>query len=304
MWGMVVDLNKCLGCQSCTVACKMLWSDRDGADHMWFTMVETRPGSGYPKNWEDKSIKGQPMAKSDYETVPRFDYQKLQNNPGKGMPKLMAPMKGGPNWDEDIGQGKNVGDAWFYYLPVGCMHCEDPKCIPACPEKAIYKRADGTVLIDSELCQGAEDCVEACPYKRIFINKNTGKAEKCILCYPRVEKGMPPICVQNCPGKARFFGDLDDPESPVFQLVKKFKVALPLHPEFGTKPQIFYIPPVYGPNAIDSQGDSSGPREDAAYLKKQYGPGIKQVKATMEKERGKQKSELMDVLCAYPTWKI
>ena len=97
---------------------------------------------------------------------------------------------------------------------------------------------------------------------------------------------------------------LAKPASPVFQLVKKFKVALPLHPEFGTKPQIFYIPPVYGPNAIDSQGDSSGPREDAAYLKKQYGPGIKQIKATMEKERGKQKSELMDVLCAYPTWKI
>jgi len=304
MWGMVIDLNKCLGCQTCTVACKMLWSDRGGADHMWFSMVETRPGSGYPKNWEEKSIKGQRMSRSDYEAAPTFDYRKLQNNPGIGMPKVMADMQGGPNWDEDIGKGKNVSDAWFYYLPISCMHCEEPKCIPACPANAIYKRADGTVLIDPEICQGAGDCVDACPYKRIFINTNTGKAEKCNLCFPRVEKGMPPICVQNCPGKARFFGDLDDPESPVYKLVKEFKVAVPLHPEFGVKPQIFYIPPVFGPRAIGNRGDSSGAREDSAYLKKQFGPGIDRVKATMEKERNKGKSALMDVLSAYPTWKI
>jgi complex iron-sulfur molybdoenzyme family reductase subunit beta len=282
----------------------MLWSDRDGADHMWFTMVETRPGTGYPKNWEEKSIKRQPMTAGDYEAVPTFDYQKLQNNPDKGMPRVLATMDSGPNWDEDIGQGKDVSDSWFYYLPVNCMHCQDPKCIPACPEKAIYKRADGAVLIDQTICQGAGDCVDACPYKRIYINKNTGKAEKCILCYPRVEKGMPPICVQNCPGKARFFGDLDDPQSPVYRLVKEFKVALPLHADFGTNPQIFYIPPVFGPEAIDSEGNSSGQRENERYLTRQFGPEIARVKKTMIAERAKRGSALMDVLCSYPTWKI
>ena len=115
---------------------------------------------------------------------------------------------------------------------------------------------------------------------------------------------MPPICVQNCPGKARFFGDLDDPASPVYQLVKKFKVAVPLHAEFGTKPQIFYIPPVFGPGALDRQGNNRGRREDDAYLKRQFGQAVDQIKATMQKERGRQKSALMDVLCAYPTWKI
>jgi Fe-S-cluster-containing dehydrogenase component len=182
--------------------------------------------------------------------------QNLRNEAYKkyaAVPKVLAKMEGGPNWDEDIGQGKTVNDAWFYYLPINCMHCQEPKCIPACPEKAIYKRADGTVLIDPELCQGAEDCVDACPYKRIFINNNTSKAEKCILCYPRVEKGMPPV---------------------------------------------------FGPNAIDNQGNDRGRREDDAYLKKQFSPVINQVKSTMEKERSKPKSELMDVLCAYPTWKI
>lgn len=304
MWAMVIDLNKCLGCQSCTVACKMLWSNREGADHMWFNITETRPGKGYPKNWEEKSIKGIPSSKDDYEKVPHFDYTALREGKSKGMPRLMAEMNDSPLWDEDIGKGKGVNDAWFFYLPISCMHCEDPKCIEACPEGAIYKRKDGVVLIDSELCTGHGDCVDACPYRRIFFNDISGKAEKCNMCFPRVEKGMPPICVQTCAARARFFGDLEDLDSQVYKLVKKYKVAIPFHAEFGTKPSLYYIPPVLGPFQIDEQGNPGKERMDTSYLEKVFGNRISQIKTTLETERKKNRSELMQVLTSYPTWKI
>jgi complex iron-sulfur molybdoenzyme family reductase subunit beta len=282
----------------------MLWTDRNGADHIWYTVVETRPGKGYPWHWEEKSKKGESMSREDYEKAHLFDYEKLRHHKGRGMPRIFSEINNGPNWDEDIGKGNGVKDAWFFYLPLNCMHCEDPKCIPACPEKAIYKRKDGTVLIDMNLCQGSGECVDACPYKRIFINDNTGKAEKCILCYPRVEKGMPPVCVQTCPGKARFFGDLNDPESPVYKLVKKFKVAVPLYNEFGTMPKIYYIPPVLTPAKIDSNGNPMGERADISYLEERFGKGIHEIKKRLVSERKKKRSELMDLLCSYPTWKI
>ena len=78
----------------------------------------------------------------------------------------------------------------IFYLPRICNHCTNPACLEACPRKAIYKRAeDGIVVVDQERCEGYRYCMKACPYKKIYFNEIIGKSEKCIFCYPRLEKG-------------------------------------------------------------------------------------------------------------------
>ena len=304
MYAMVIDLNKCFGCQACSVACKMFWTDRKGADHIWYTIVETRPGQGYPYRWMEKTRKGQKMSDDDYEKVPNFDYEKLRNHRGMGLPYIGIHLQNGPNYDEDMGKGMDVKDAWFFYLPMICMQCEDPACLKACPAEAIYKRKDGIVLVDSEKCEGAGDCIDACPYKRMFFDKEANKAEKCNFCFPRIEKGEPPLCVITCPAKARFFGRLDDPDSPVYKLVKKYKVALPMLSQYRTKPKVFYIPPVMAPAKIDENGNPAGDRVDYTYLEELFGKGIHEVKRVLERERKSSRSELMEVLTEFPTWKL
>ena len=95
------------------------------------------------------------------------------------------------------------------YLPRLCEHCLNPTCVAACPSGAIYKREeDGIVLIDQEKCRGWRMCVSGCPYKKIYYNWNTGKSEKCIFCYPRIEAGQPTVCSETCVGRIRYLGVL------------------------------------------------------------------------------------------------
>jgi nitrate reductase beta subunit len=95
------------------------------------------------------------------------------------------------------------------YLPRLCEHCLNPACVAACPSGAIYKREeDGIVLIDQDKCRGWRMCVSGCPYKKIYYNWSTGKAEKCIFCYPRIEAGQPTVCSETCVGRIRYLGVL------------------------------------------------------------------------------------------------
>jgi nitrate reductase beta subunit len=116
----------------------------------------------------------------------------------------------------------------------------------------MYKRdEDGIVLRDEGRCRGYQFCLEACPYKKIYFNFAREVSEHCILCYPRLAQHVAPACVRQCPGRAVWFGMLDDESGPVHALVRKWKVALPLHPEYGTEPNAFYIPPALpAPNGI------------------------------------------------------
>ena len=120
-------------------------------------------------------------------------------------------IKMGPNWDDDLSGSpdyarndpnlENLSPAEqeamfelermaFFYLPRICNHCLNPACVASCPSGAIYKRGeDGVVLINQEVCRAWRMCVTACPYKKTYYNWNTGKSEKCILCYPRIEAG-------------------------------------------------------------------------------------------------------------------
>jgi nitrate reductase beta subunit len=97
----------------------------------------------------------------------------------------------------------------FFYLPRTCNHCLNPACVAACPSGAIYKRGeDGIVLVDQNRCHGWRSCVAACPYKKTFYNWASGKSEKCILCFPRIESGQAPACFHACPGRIRYIGVL------------------------------------------------------------------------------------------------
>lgn len=310
-WAKVVDLNKCVGCQECSVSCKLWWSNRDGAQHMWWAIVESRPGPGYPKNWEQRTARGELPEPDDYEQVPQFPYKHLQDNPGQGLPRLLPNPKPkfGPNWYEDVGEGKSPSDSWFFYMHLGCMHCEDPVCVKACPTKAIYKRDDGIVVIDQNLCKGFKACIQACPYKRIFWNDQLRVSEKCHMCFPRLEEGKPPVCVLSCAGKAIFFGDLNDPQSKVSRLVRDYRVALPLHGEYGTDPSVFYIPPVLTPV---KGGTDKGPQDEIRipmdYLNRLFGPEVQRAAATLrearELVRRGQQSDLIDILTSYPTYEL
>jgi nitrate reductase beta subunit len=264
----VFHLDKCLGCHTCSVACKNVWTDRPGAEYMWWNNVETKPGTGYPTRWEDQSayaggwdlrdgelqLKSTSKAKTvtnifhhpsmptldDYYEPWTYDYERLFNAAeGVDQPtaqpvslitrKPMTP-EAGPNWDDDLGGSpiyaendpnlaalnEKQRDEMFaverlmmFYLPRTCNHCLNPACVAACPSGAIHKRGeDGVVLIDQSRCRGWRACVPACPYKKTFYNWTSGKSEKCILCYPRLESGQAPACIHSCVGRIRYVGVL------------------------------------------------------------------------------------------------
>ena len=107
---------------------------------------------------------------------------------------------------EMYGQFENT---FMMYLPRLCEHCLNPSCVATCPSGAIYKREeDGIVLIDQDKCRGWRLCISGCPYKKIYFNWKSGKSEKCIFCYPRIESGQPTVCSETCVGRIRYLGVL------------------------------------------------------------------------------------------------
>jgi nitrate reductase / nitrite oxidoreductase, beta subunit len=97
----------------------------------------------------------------------------------------------------------------MFWLPRLCEHCLNPACVASCPSGALYKREeDGIVLVDQERCRGWRYCVSGCPYKKVYFNWKTGRAEKCIFCYPRIEAGQTTLCAHSCVGRIRYVGVL------------------------------------------------------------------------------------------------
>jgi len=349
---MVMNLDKCIGCHTCTVTCKQTWTNRPGTEYVYFNNVETKPGIGYPTRYEDQNewnggweldkkgrlkLRGGSRLKRllsifynpDLPTIEQyhdpftFDYAKLISAPaGSKAPSVSARSaltgremvpEWGSNWEDDLAGAPHRALAdpnlvamsekvkldfesvFMFYLPRICEHCLNPSCVASCPSGAMYKREeDGIVLVDQDRCRGWRFCVSGCPYKKVYFNHRTGKAEKCTLCFPRIEVGLPTICSETCPGRLRYLGlvlydadkvtsaaatadpqelyhaqldtflDPDDPEvaaqaetqgiprdwiiaakrSPTYALIAKYRVALPLHPEFRTMPMVWYIPPL------------------------------------------------------------
>jgi len=309
---MVMDLNKCIGCQTCTVACKTQWTNRNGREYMYWNNVETHPGAGYPRNWmeagggfdEEGNLRDGiiPDMVLDYGVPWDYNHDELFNG---NLLKPNTTPEWGPNWDEDVGGGE-YPNSYFFYIPRICNHCSNPGCLAACPREAIFKREqDGIVLVDLERCQGYRYCIAGCPYKKIYFNPKISKSEKCIFCFPRVEKGLPPACAHQCVGRIRFVGFLDDEEGQVYKLVHKYKVALPLRPDFGTQPNVYYVPPLFDPPKFD---DNMAPIDNSRrvpieYLELLFGKEVHQALETLRKEMEKrargEESELMDILIAY-----
>ena len=351
---MIMNLDKCIGCHTCSVTCKQAWTNREGTEYIWFNNVETRPGVGYPYGWEDqdKWEGGWTLTKSgkliprsggrlkklatifhnpklptieDYYEPWTYEYEKVLSAPAgqKTQPtaRPVSQLDGKPidtiswssNWDDNLGGSgatmdddpvlktmntqvkKQIEDTFMFYLPRICEHCLNPTCVSSCPSGAMYKRTeDGIVLVDQDRCRGWRMCVSGCPYKKVYFNHKTGKAEKCTLCYPRLEVGQPTVCSETCVGRLRYLGvvlyDADkvaeaaatkdehalfqaqkdlilnphDPRvvaaaeaeniphswidaaqnSPIWDLIFKYEVAVPLHPEYRTLPMVWYIPPL------------------------------------------------------------
>ena len=266
--GMVLNLDKCIGCHTCSVTCKNVWTSREGVEYAWFNNVETKPGQGFPTDWENQEkYKGGWIRKINGKLQPRmgnramllgkifanphlpgiddyyepfdFDYQNLHTAPegSKSQPiarprslitgERMAKIEKGPNWEDDLGgefdklaKDKNFDNiqkamysqfenTFMMYLPRLCEHCLNPACVATCPSGAIYKREeDGIVLIDQDKCRGWRMCITGCPYKKIYFNWKSGKSEKCIFCYPRIEAGQPTVCSETCVGRIRYLGVL------------------------------------------------------------------------------------------------
>ena len=216
----VFNINRCIACQTCTMACKSTWTFSKGQEFMWWNNVETKPYGGYPHNWDAKILKmldeanpdGQTWEHGQFKGMTVFDAARKRKGP-EGAQVAMGYLPADEEWtapnfyeDTSIGyEGGKLGvskegaslpehKTWFFYLQRICNHCSYPACLAACPRKAIYKRPeDGIVLIDQERCRGYRKCVEACPYKKSMFRPTTRVSEKCIGCYPRIE-GKDPLC--------------------------------------------------------------------------------------------------------------
>jgi DMSO reductase family type II enzyme iron-sulfur subunit len=313
----VFDLNKCIGCQTCSVACKVLWrQDEQGAENQWWCSVNTMPGRGTPRDWEEmgggfdgagKPVAGKLPTPEEFGGATDYNLQDVYKSTSKSRVHLQ-PKKGDPewamNWDEDEGAGE-YPNAYFYYMPRICNHCSHPACLEACPNDALYKTDDfGLVLRDETRCKGAQDCSRACPYKKIYFNQMAKVSQQCIGCFPRLEKEVAPACVRQCPGRAVFVGYRDEPNSPVHKLVDVYGVALRHHPEFNTDPNVFYVPPL-SPFLIRPDGgvDEGRRRIPMEYLESQFGPGvgeaIRKLEDGMAKRKRGEPSDLMDTLIGY-----
>lgn len=126
------------------------------------------------------------------------------------------------------------------FVPKLCNNCRNSPCIKVCPTGASYYDENGISSIDETKCIGCRLCVGTCPYEMRFMNPDTNKADKCTLCIHRVEKGLVPSCVNTCVGRARIFGDFNDPDSEVSKLIGAHSYKV-LEPELGTEPQVYYI---------------------------------------------------------------
>ena len=203
-YGMVIDTKRCIGGNTCAVACKV---ENNLPNNVWWNRAMTI---------------------------------------------------GGTHPDTPAGEFPNLN---MEFLTLSCQHCENPACVKVCPVGATYKDGDtGVVRQDYDKCIGCRMCMAACPYTGVRSfnweepqhvadfafgdvdvpahEKHT--VEKCVFCWHRLAKGVEPACLEMCPGRARFFGDLNDPESEVSKRIasREYKQLLP---EEGTKPSVYYL---------------------------------------------------------------
>jgi nitrate reductase beta subunit len=265
----VFDTNKCIACQSCSLACKGAWTSGHGQEYMFWNNVESKPYGFFPLGWDVKIL--EKLGIRDH-AGPVYEGRTLFEAAPDGE-RVLGYLPEESDWahvnvgeDDSAGVGIEQGMfiqiphmQWMFYLARICNHCTYPACLASCARQSIYKRPeDGVVLIDQTRCRGYRECVKGCPYKKVFYNPVTKVSEKCIGCYPRIEKGLISTCMAACIGKIRLQGFVSTPkeareDNPIDYLVHVRKLAKPLYPQFGTEPNVYYIPPVHVPPAFATQ---------------------------------------------------
>ena len=233
--GLVIDLDTCVGCHACAVACKewndggqfgpLVDEDAYGSEPVgvWFNRVHTyEAGEGRGEKGEGRS-NGVAAAASAAED-------------SSALPSTFSPLP-------------SPASPLTIHFPRSCLHCETPDCVTVCPTGASYKRAeDGIVLVDADQCIGCQLCAWACPYGAREFSAKHGTMQKCTLCADRIyneafdEYDRQPACVMACPTRARHFGDLGDADSAVSRLVAE-RGGYDLMPELGYAPVNKYLPP-------------------------------------------------------------
>ena len=215
-FGLVIDIGACIGCRTCMWACKEENNTPDTISPLWIEVFQLD---------SETDLTGHPS------------YDELRK--GATTSYTQSPQDG--KW----------------YMPVACFHCDNAPCVKVCPTGATYKAKDGLVLMDYEKCIGCRLCVVACPYSSRRFNwhkpsgygenindlvpkRPMGVAEKCTLCVHRTRRGKLPRCVEVCPVQARHFGDLNDPNSEISQILKQ-NMSFRLLEEMNTQPSVRYI---------------------------------------------------------------
>ena len=232
--GLVIDLDICVGCHACAVACKE-WNEGGQFgplpdEHayakdplgVWFNRVHTYEVEAKPASAQTRAA------------------QSRTASAAARPPSAMNVLA--------LADSRKAG-AMTVHFPRSCLHCETPDCVTVCPTGASYKRAeDGIVLVDEDKCIGCKLCSWACPYGAREYSQQRGVMQKCTLCVDRIynesfeEADRQPACVMACPTRARHFGDLGDAESAVSKLVAS-RGGYDLMPEMGYKPVNKYLPP-------------------------------------------------------------
>jgi nitrate reductase beta subunit len=293
----VFDTNKCIACQTCTLACKTTWTSGRGQEYMLWNNVESKPYGSYPLAWDLnllQTLDGGNWNGTRYQGRTIFESAEAGERVMGWRPESQDYAYPNVGEDDCAGQvdaGAYMSSphmAWFFYLARICNHCTHPACLASCPRGSIYKRPeDGIVLVDQGRCRGYQECVKGCPYKKVFFNPMTGTSEKCIACYPKIEQGIQPQCFVNCIGKIRMAGFISKPENaradnPIDYLVHIRKVALPLYPQFGLEPNVYYIPPIHVPTSFTRQ---------------MFGPGVDDAVKTYRNAKNDQ--DLASLLCLF-----
>ena len=202
-YGMAIDLKYCIACHACSLACK---SNNNLPNGIWYNTVRTDGG----------------------------EYM-------------------------DTARGTYPNDLYRMHYPVSCQHCAKPACVSACPTGATFQRDNGIVAINKDDCIGCRACIQACPYNvRTLLEDEpeyvvefplgdwdapvhkANTIEKCTFCENRIARGEVPACMELCPARARFWGDLDDPDSEISRLISTRDYEL-LDEASGTEPRVFYL---------------------------------------------------------------
>ncbi len=201
-WGMVIDIDKCIGCGNCVRACK---AENDVPHEPYFF-----------RTWVER-----------YHVTTSGEFER---------PQVDSPNGGYDGFPEKY--PANDGSKTFF-VPKLCNHCVDSPCVQVCPVGATFDSPDGVVLVDKKYCLGCRYCVQACPYGCRFIDPRTSTVDKCNLCYHRITKGLTTACCEACPTGARQLVDLKDPKDPVHEFLRTRNIQV-LKPQMATHPKVYY----------------------------------------------------------------